>query len=127
MAKKAGVSVATISRAMNEETRKKVSQETLIKIDRLVERCKYTPSLAAKNLRKTSTKTIGVVFPYVNNIFYSSYYTNILSGVANYLIGTEYQFKLILLKVTDAPGVFPSNPIACEEVPDNDAKPEISL
>lgn len=98
MAKKAGVSVATISRAMNEETRKKVSPETLIRIDKLIQKYKYMPNLAAKNLRKTSTKMIGMVFPYVHNIFYSSYYTNILAGVANYLIGTEYQFKLILLK-----------------------------
>lgn len=98
MAEKAGVSVATISRAMNSETRNKVAPETLKEIDKLVAQYGYTPHQAAKNLRKTTLKNIGVIFPYVENIFYSSYYTNILSGVANYILGTDYQFKMLLLK-----------------------------
>lgn len=98
MAKKAGVSVATISRAMNPETRKKLAQDTLERIDSLVSQYGYTPHQAARHLRKTSTKTIGVVFPYVENIFYSSYYTHILAGVSNFLLDTEYQFKMLLLK-----------------------------
>ena len=98
MAKKAGVSVATISRAMNSETRKKLAPDTLKRIDKLVSKYGYTPNQAAKNLRKSSTKTIGIIFPYVENIFYSSYYTHILAGIANFLLDTEYQFKMLLLK-----------------------------
>ncbi len=98
MAKIAGVSVATISRAMHPDTRERVAPATLKEIDALIKRYRYTPSLAAKFLRRSSTKTIGVVFPYVRNIFYSSYYTHILAGVANSLMNTGYQFKILLLR-----------------------------
>ncbi len=98
MAQKAGVSVATISRALHPETRSRVASKTLKNIDGLIEKYAYAPSLAASQLRRSSTKTIGVVFPYVQNIFYSSYYTHILSGISNYLMNTEYQFKILLLR-----------------------------
>ena len=98
IAKKAGVSVATISRAINPDTRKKIAPATLEKIDRLVRQYGYTPSLAAKNLRMSSTKTIGIIFPYVHNLFYSSYYTHLLAGLANFLLDTDYRFKILLLR-----------------------------
>ncbi|MBF0531506.1 MAG: LacI family DNA-binding transcriptional regulator [Candidatus Omnitrophica bacterium] len=98
LAKQAHVSVATISRVINPDTRHRVAGATRQRIDTLIQELGYTPHFAAKNLRKTSTKTIGIVFPYVENIFYSSYYAHILAGVSNYLLRTAYQFKLILLK-----------------------------
>ena len=98
VAKKAGVSVATISRAMNPETRHKVAPKTLEKIDVTVRECGYTPNIAAKNLRQMTTKRIGVIFPYFRSIFYNSYYIHILSGVSDYLWDTPYQFKPLMLK-----------------------------
>ena len=98
IAKKARVSVATISRASNPETRQKVAAKTLKRIDTLIEKYGYTPNLAAKNLRQVTTKTIGVILPYLPGIFYSSYYIHILSGIADSLLDTEYQFKMLLLK-----------------------------
>lgn len=98
MAAKAGVSVATISRAINPETRNKVALKTLQAVDRLIIKYKYTPHLAARNLNKTVTKTIGVIFPYFPGIFYHPYYVNVLAGISDYLLNTEYQFKILLLK-----------------------------
>jgi len=98
MAKKAGVSVATISRAMEPHTRPKVAPHTLKRIDALIKKYGYTTNLAAKHLRQTVTKTIGIVFPYVPGIFYSEYYTHILAGVTEYLLETDYRFKMLLLK-----------------------------
>ena len=98
IAKKAKVSISTVSRALNQDTRNKVAPGTLKKIDLLVKKYNYTPHLAAKNLRKSPQKIIGIIFPYVENIFYSSYYNHILAGVANYLLNTDYQFKMLLLK-----------------------------
>ncbi len=97
IAKKAGVSIATISRATNPQTRDKVAADTLRKIDHLMKKCSYTPNLAARNLRQSSTKTIGVVVPFYRDIFYSAYYMHFLSGVSNTLEGSGYQFKLITL------------------------------
>ena len=98
IAKKAGVSVATISRAMDPETRKKVALSTLKKIDTLIRKYSYVPNIAARNLRKSSTKVIGVIFPYVPNIFFTAYFTHILAGVSNFLFDTDYRFKLLLLR-----------------------------
>ncbi|MCK5215542.1 MAG: LacI family DNA-binding transcriptional regulator [Candidatus Omnitrophica bacterium] len=98
IAQKVGVSIATISRAINPETRKRVASGTLKKIDKLIHKYGYTPNLAAKNLTLASTKTIGLVFPYLPGIFYSNYYNHILAGVSNCLYETGYQFKMLLLK-----------------------------
>ncbi|MEI8010917.1 MAG: LacI family DNA-binding transcriptional regulator [Candidatus Omnitrophota bacterium] len=97
IAKKAGVSIATISRAMNPHTRGMVAPDTLKRINNLLTKYTYTPNLAARNLRQASTRTIGVVVPFYRDIFYNSYYMHILSGVSNTLEGSGYQFKLLAL------------------------------
>ncbi|MCP4652734.1 MAG: LacI family transcriptional regulator [Candidatus Omnitrophica bacterium] len=98
MAKMAGISVATISRATNPETRSKIAPATLKKIDALIKKYKYVPNLAARELNNPGIKTIGIVFPYNRDIFYSAYYTHLLSSIANFLLDTDYRFKLILFK-----------------------------
>jgi len=98
MAKKAGVSVATISRAMASHTRGKIAPQTLKRVDGLIKKHGYTTNLAAKQLRQSVTKTIGIVFPYVPGIFYSEYYTHVLAGATEFLIDTDYRFKIVLLK-----------------------------
>jgi DNA-binding LacI/PurR family transcriptional regulator len=69
----------------------------LQKINHLLKKYSYTPNLAARNLRQSSTKTIGVVVPFYRDIFYSAYYMHFLSGVSNTLEGSGYQFKLLTL------------------------------
>lgn len=98
IAEKAGVSIATVSRAMNPETRVRVAPATLKKIEKYVRQYGYTPNQAAKNLAMTETKTIALVFPYLPGIFYSNYYSHILAGVSDTLRDSGYQFKLLLLK-----------------------------
>jgi len=98
IAKKASMSVATISRALNPETRDKVAAETRLGIDKLVQRYGYTPNMAARHLRKTSYQTIGILFPHHEGIFLSEYYSQILSGVADQLLGSDYYLKMVLLK-----------------------------
>ena len=97
IAKKAGVSIATISRATNPNTRHLVAQATLEKVNQLLKKYAYTPNLAARNLRQSSTQTIGVVVPFYRDIFYSAYHMHFLSGVSNTLEGSGYQFKLLTL------------------------------
>ena len=96
IAKKAGVSVATISRAINQETRSKLSPKTLKLVDAVIQKYGYTPNLAARNLNRASSKTIGILFPYFYSIFNHQYYVDILAGVADALINTEYHFKILL-------------------------------
>ncbi|MEI8345050.1 MAG: LacI family DNA-binding transcriptional regulator [Candidatus Omnitrophota bacterium] len=98
IAKKAGVSITTVSRAINPETRQKVAAETLNRIDETIRRSRYTPNFLAKNLSRTRYKTIGIVVPHLPGLFFSNYYAKILSGIADALLETDYSFKLILLR-----------------------------
>ncbi len=97
IAKKAGVSIATVSRAINPDTRNKVASHTLERIEELIKKYGYTPHIGATNLSGKKTKMIGLILPYTHNIFYSSYYSHILSGISNFFIESDYQFKIILL------------------------------
>lgn len=98
IAKEANVSVATVSRAMNPDTQAMVATETREQIIALAQRVNYVPNLAARNLRATSTKTIGFIIPHVPNVFISDYHSKIFAGVSNALIDSDYRLKLLALK-----------------------------
>lgn len=104
MAKRARVSIATVSRALNPATQSLVAPATRERIARLTERSRYAPSLAARSLGRASYHTIGVVVPHRPGLFSSHYYSQILNGVADALfLENRYRFKLILLKFDGAP------------------------
>ena len=69
VAELAGVSKATVSRALNNSGY--VSPETKKKIDEIIEKYHYLPSASAVNLSKQETTTIGVVVPEIGNLFYA--------------------------------------------------------
>lgn len=98
IARKAGVSIATVSRALNPATRGKVRPETLEKIDALVGALGYTPNLAARNLGRSAFKTVGILMPHHRGIFEEDYYTRLLAGLSDTLLESDYQLKLVMLK-----------------------------
>ncbi|MEF3305639.1 LacI family DNA-binding transcriptional regulator [Paenibacillus sp. GYB003] len=69
IAKEAGVSVATVSRTINNP--EKVSKRTKTKIYEIMERLNYAPNALAQSLVSRSTKTIGVFLSSVTNPFYA--------------------------------------------------------
>lgn len=79
VAKKANVSVATVSRVMNgnypvkEETRKRVLE--------VIEELKYIPNMQARELTKQKSATIGVVVPSINNMFFPEVINGIESSL----------------------------------------------
>ncbi|NOX17472.1 MAG: LacI family transcriptional regulator [Chlorobi bacterium] len=76
IAKKAGVSTATVSRALGEE-RERVKPKTREKILKVCKDLNYQPNRIAKNLAKKSTGAIGLVLPEIQGDFY----TEIIRGV----------------------------------------------
>ncbi len=76
IAKKAGVSTATVSRALGEE-REKVKPKTREKILKACKELNYQPNRVAKNLAKKSTGALGLVLPEIQGDFY----TEIIRGV----------------------------------------------
>lgn len=67
VAGRAGVHMATVSRALNERTQHQVSAETVKKVKRAARELGYRPDVVARSLRTSSTKTIGVIIPDLMN------------------------------------------------------------
>lgn len=69
VARAAGVSVATVSRALNRKG--PLREETARRVRRVVERLRYTPHGAARSLITRRTHTIGVLLPDMFGEFFS--------------------------------------------------------
>src|ERR671919_10775 len=67
VARVAGVHPATVSRALNEETRALVNEETARRVLKAAERLGYQPNPIARGLKTNRSYTIGVVVPDLRN------------------------------------------------------------
>ncbi|MBL1421249.1 MAG: LacI family DNA-binding transcriptional regulator [Alphaproteobacteria bacterium] len=65
VAKLANVSVATVSRVINQS--EKVKQATRIKVEQAIEQLNFTPNALGRNLSTAHTKSLGVVIPSLSN------------------------------------------------------------
>lgn len=70
ISKKLNVSVATVSRALNNHPR--ISQETKALVMATAKEMNYKQNNLAKALKSGETKTVGVIVPYINTNFFSS-------------------------------------------------------
>ncbi|ENH96837.1 LacI family transcriptional regulator [Gracilibacillus halophilus YIM-C55.5] len=93
VAKKAGVSVATVSRVMNGNT--SVTSATRLKVEHAIEELKYEPSVLGRNLRNSESRLLLVLIPTISNPFY----TEIINGIEETAIQNGYN---ILLCETDS-------------------------
>jgi len=75
VAKKAKVSVMTVSRVINNPD--KVSAKTFQEICQTMERLGYQPSHIAQSLVRKRTYTLGVVMPNIKNTFFNSWFRNL--------------------------------------------------
>lgn len=75
VARKAGVSVATVSRVLNGKGR--VGEELRRRVMSAVEELHYVPNPTARNLRLNESRTILILAPNVTN----PYYTHIIAGI----------------------------------------------
>lgn len=76
IAKKAGVSSATVSRVLNDSGY--VKQSTREKIEAAIKEMNFTPSAIARSLSKNETNTIGVIVPDITN----SYFGEVIKGIS---------------------------------------------
>lgn len=75
IAKKADVSIATVSRVLNNDTR--VSEETKNKVLQISNELNYRPNLLARNFVKKTSYSIGLILPDISDEFF----TDIIRGV----------------------------------------------
>jgi LacI family transcriptional regulator, repressor for deo operon, udp, cdd, tsx, nupC, and nupG len=93
VAEKAGVSVATVSRVLNNIT--SVSPKTRLKVENAIKELNYAPSMLGRNLRNSESRLLLVLIPSISNPFY----TDIINGIENFAIVNHYN---ILLCQTDS-------------------------
>ncbi len=75
IAKELGVSVSTVSKALNDSP--EISEPTKIKIQEFAKLKNYKPNIMALNLKNRKTKTIGVIIPNILNSFFAKVFTGI--------------------------------------------------
>ena len=95
IAKKAKVSVMTVSRVLNESG--PVAKDTAEKIKKIVKELNYHPNLIARSLSSRKTMTIGVLIPKTEKLFLDNYIAQILSGVTD--IAQENNYRITIIPV----------------------------
>lgn len=93
VAHKAGVSVATVSRVLNNPSA--VTPKTRLKVENVIKDLKYEPSILGRNLRNSETRLLLVLIPSISNPFYSE----IINGIEHTALVNKYN---ILLCQTDS-------------------------
>ncbi|GAA0181795.1 maltose operon transcriptional repressor MalR [Clostridium sediminicola] len=88
IAQKANVSVSTVSRVINNDTKKPASKETQDKIWKIVRELGYVPNQNARNLIKGKeeevslpTKAIGCIFTSTQDTYNDPFYSQIARGI----------------------------------------------
>lgn len=88
VARKAGVSISTVSRVINES--KIVKPETHEKVMQAIEELGYKPNAIARSLKIKNTKTIGILIPDISNQFYPE----VVRGIED--IANMYEYNIFL-------------------------------
>lgn len=90
VARKAGVSVATVSRVINDGGN--VAPSTIKKINQAIKELDYQPNIWARSLRRQESKTILTSIPTLKN----PYYANILNGIDNCAKSHGYMISIVV-------------------------------
>ena len=126
VAEKTGVSKTTISRIIN-QIPNAASKDTTEKVLKVIDELGYYPNQVAASLKRTTTRTIGLVMGDIENPFYglvikgveevvrSSGYSLILAN-SNYDMAAEIELCMLMLsKQVDAILVAPSGSSSCNQ------------
>jgi len=95
VAKKAGVSISTVSRVINNSS--PVSDELRRKVNEAIKKLNYQPNALAQSLIKAETGTVGLIIPDISNPFFS-----LLAKGAEEL-AKIHNYSLILCNSNDDP------------------------
>ncbi|MFP4020658.1 MAG: LacI family DNA-binding transcriptional regulator [Halanaerobium sp.] len=94
VAKKAGVATSTVSRVINDSSR--ISDETKIKVRKIMNEIGYHPNVNARNLVKQRSHNLGLVIPYsTEEAFADPFYSEILRAIG--VLAHSKGFNLLLL------------------------------
>ena len=92
IAKRAGVSTASVSRVLSNKSG--VGKETSEKIQKVINDMNYRPNINARGLAKSNTYNIGVIVPGGARGIQNSFFLSIISGISSILDKTEYNMLI---------------------------------
>ncbi len=92
IAKKAGVSKSTVSRALGDDPR--VNEETKKRIKQMAKDMKYQPHKAAQALANNNTNIIGIVFPKFPRSIADPFFLEFLQGIGDIAVKNGYSLNL---------------------------------
>lgn len=107
IAQKAGVSTATVSNVIN-GNHHKVSRETLLKVQKIIEENNYKPNATARSLASKKSRIIGVVIPFISeteDFFVNPYNAHMLALLENTIRNQGYY--LMVRCVGDCTDIIP--------------------
>ena len=84
IAKRAKVSIATVSRALNDDER--VTEETKQLINSISDQLNYRPNILARNFVKKKSNIIGLILPEISDEFF----TDIIQGIDEISFSFDY-------------------------------------
>jgi len=106
IAARARVSVATVSRVLNNSP--KVNPQTRQKVLSIIKKFNYNPNPLARGLIKQKTENIGLFVPLSPHFFSQYYFREIVRGISEILISTRYELIIKQPKNFDAYLGYPS-------------------
>lgn len=92
IAREAGVSTVTVSRALNNKP--DINKKTKQKILEVVQRLNYIPNQLARSLRTKQSKSLGIIVTDIGN----SYYIPVIKGIENLAFSQGYSVVLATTK-----------------------------
>ncbi len=92
VAKKAGVTIGTVSRVLN--NKKWVSEDCRKRVLVAIKDLHYKPQAHARRLRQKHSKICGVIAPHHTSVFRSPFFTSIMKGLEE--VAAEHQYRLLL-------------------------------
>jgi DNA-binding LacI/PurR family transcriptional regulator len=100
VARKAGVSAATVSRVLNNPNL--VAEETVTRVQKVIEELRYVPHLAARSMKIAQTRTLGLIIPHMGGF----YFAPLLEGIEEAVHKNGYELLVFLARYvpqTDLP------------------------
>jgi DNA-binding LacI/PurR family transcriptional regulator len=95
VALKAGVSVATVSRVVNQKDIHKVGVKTQQRIEKILKELGYYPNTMARGLKTRKTYNIGVVFFWYEKPSLTDFYlTRVLDGIISFISEKRYNILM---------------------------------
>lgn len=95
VAKKANVSVSTVSRVINEKGY--VHEDTKVLVHKIIDELGFIPNQLARSLTSRSSKIIGVIVPHIG----PSFYGELLEGIESQ--ASAYGYKIMFCHTQDDP------------------------